>query len=200
MNSPAFLSGVTEFFLSWFEGLINGVVATMSGGGSGSGLIKWLSANWLSLFTMLVIGGCVVNVIVYLIRWRPQWWWFAKKRMVVDDVILEKPVHRKPSTIVPKHSSDEDKLFGDTPHAPIKHAVRSDAVVNEHALNSFESVNAAKHGKTSLFGDETDAVKPKSSQWYDEAPRRSSKSDLFETAPSTKTPKKQKSKDLFDVN
>ena len=156
MSSPAFLTGVTEFILSWFQYLVNGVVSLLSGSGSGGGFIRWLSESWLSLLTVLLIGGSVVNLIIYLIRWRPQWWWFAKKRMVVDDALVRKPV-RKSSAAQEKKNA----LFGDDDEisSPRKtvHTETKRSISEEEFGHAAEKASARSMG---LFGDEFPEEEP----------------------------------------
>lgn len=106
MNS-VFTTGFIKSLMGWLQSLINSLIGLI-GGSEGGSLLTWLAAHWKGLLIFLILAGCAVNVVVYLVRWRPQWWWFAKKRMVIDDTILEpkkkRPAPRvKPSSIVPIH-------------------------------------------------------------------------------------------------
>lgn len=97
-------TGFIKGLLSWFQHLVNSIISLISGSEGGS-LISFLARYWKGILVILFVIGCSVNLIVYLIRWRPQWWWFAKKRMIIDDSILEPRAKKKnavkPSTIVP---------------------------------------------------------------------------------------------------
>lgn len=117
MNSSSgvsFLSSIVTWLLGFYQDAVHGIIEMLTGGQT-EGLLMWLMKSWKSLFVMLVLGGIAVNVVVYVIRWKPYWWWFAKKRMVVNDELLgkrskartasKKPYRAheaKPSTIVPR--------------------------------------------------------------------------------------------------
>ena len=117
MGHDQFAGNVLEIMLSWFRALMSGVWSLFTGSSGGS-LLSWLSGSWKSLLVILLTIGVVMDVIVYLLRWRPFWWWFRKKRMVVDDAILEPnaplpssrrqaPARRvQPSTRIPRRDSD----------------------------------------------------------------------------------------------
>ena len=90
---------IIETLLGWFRYAINSVISMASG--SGGGLIKWLAESWLGILITLLVVCSVVNIIIYMVRWRPHWWWFAKKRMVVSDSIFE-PRKSKPKQSTPK--------------------------------------------------------------------------------------------------
>ena len=112
MNSSGgvkFLSRFVEWLLSFYQDAVDGLIDMLTGGQT-DGALMWLMKSWKSLFLLLLIGGIVLNVIIYFVRWKPHWWWFAKKRMVVDDALVEKKQKRaadpaparKPSTYIPK--------------------------------------------------------------------------------------------------
>ena len=92
---------IIETVLSWFRYLFNGCVSLFTGTEGGS-LIRWLSSSWIYLLVFLLIAGIVLNLVIYMIRWRPHWWWFGKKRMVIDDVLLTPRKKKKPSAAIKK--------------------------------------------------------------------------------------------------
>lgn len=101
--------------------------------------LKWLANNWLGILIALLIIGLAVDLLVWLLRWRPHWIWFNKKRIIIDDdhffdgeelidsglydpaLFAEKPVKRAapkrgvvPSTIVkrvPRGERASDDIF-----------------------------------------------------------------------------------------
>ncbi len=147
MGHNQFAGDVLEIMLSWFRALMNGVWSLFTGSGGGS-LLSWLSGSWKSLLVILLTIGVVMDVVVYLLRWRPFWWWFRKKRMVVDDAILEpsaplpsarrpSPSRRvQPSTRIPRREGDvrrepedesEDDLFMEPSLFDVKPSRQTDA-------------------------------------------------------------------------
>lgn len=111
--------GIIEVLLSWFKYLFGGIFGGITGG-SGGNFFKLLSGSWKGILVFILILGVTLNLVVYIVRWRPHWWWFAKKRMLVDDEIFEprkkktdtvseaKP-KTKPSTMVPKRTEPAKK-------------------------------------------------------------------------------------------
>ena len=108
MSNDFFGNKLIEVLLSWFQYLVNSIVALLSGS-EGGGFIKWLSNSWLGILFVLLICGSVINVSVYVIRWRPHWWWFAKKRMVVDDALVERK--KKPAPKARTQSANPSGMF-----------------------------------------------------------------------------------------
>lgn len=150
MDHNQFAANVLEVMLSWFRALMNGVWSLFTGSSGGS-LLRWLSGSWKSLLILLLAIGVAMDVVVYLLRWRPFWWWFRKKRMVVDDAILEPstplsssrrkaPARRvRPSTRIPRRQNaahtdadaQKDDLFMEPSPFDVKPARRSPAKPQE---------------------------------------------------------------------
>ena len=110
MTQNSFAANALETLLSWFESLVNGVWTLLSGADSAS-LLSWVSRNWIPLLVFFLIVGVLMDVFIYLLRWRPFWYWFRKKRMVVDDRTLEprrSSARTRPSTYVPVRTRRED--------------------------------------------------------------------------------------------
>lgn len=111
-------AGFIKGLLSWLQYLVNSLIGLI-GGTEGSSLISFLARYWKGILVFLFIIGCGANIVIYMIRWRPQWWWFAKKRMIIDDSILEpkgrKKTAVKPSTIVPVQKKKSSKPSRDLP-------------------------------------------------------------------------------------
>ena len=116
MTQNGFAADFLQILLGWLQTLFNGVWALFSGGSGGS-VLRWFSENWLSLLVVFLVFGIVMDVVIYLIRWRPFWWWFRKKRMVIDDEIYDdyarQPARTRdgktvvPSTIVKRKRKKE---------------------------------------------------------------------------------------------
>ena len=134
MNSSGgvkFLSRFVEWLLSFYQDAVDGLIDMLTGGQT-DGALMWLMKSWKSLFLLLLIGGIVLNVIIYFVRWKPHWWWFAKKRLVVNDELLDrrsaaaKP-RRKPSTIVPRKDAAESLKLSTIAPSPAGKPLKSES-------------------------------------------------------------------------
>ena len=86
MTITAYSNAIMNAMLSWLKGLANWVLRlfNLAGTGGGSPLL-WLSQHWLSLLILLMILGIALDLLVWLVRWRPHWVWLRKERVIVDD-------------------------------------------------------------------------------------------------------------------
>ena len=120
MTQNSFAANVLETLLSWFESLVNSVWTLISGA-NGATLLRWISKNWMLLLAFFLIVGVLMDIFIYLLRWRPFWYWFRKKRMVVDDRTLNprrSGPKTKPSTYIPVRNkrfadAEDDDIFGE---------------------------------------------------------------------------------------
>ena len=106
------LSDAFHGVLDWFQYIVNGIISFITGEGSSGGLISLILSHWKGLLVLALLVGTLINLLIYVARWKPHWWWFAKKRMIVNDELVRPKGHksaasspspaRKPSTIVPK--------------------------------------------------------------------------------------------------
>ncbi len=116
-------TAVVNIMMSWLKGLASWVLDLFSlAGNGGFSPIGWLSAHWVKLLVIFMVIGVVMDVLVWLMRWRPYWVWFQKKRIVINDdnffageelvdsglydpALFSDPEidrrHKAPSTIVP---------------------------------------------------------------------------------------------------
>jgi len=86
MTISGYSSAIVDGMLGWLKGLANWVLRLFNLAGSGSGSpLLWLSENWLKLLVILIILGLGVDLLVWLIRWRPYWVWFRKERVIIND-------------------------------------------------------------------------------------------------------------------
>lgn len=76
MNGAA--GTIFTFAFSWLRGILNGVWSLLSG--AGGWLVSFLSNNWLVVLLVLLIGGFVVDRLVYIFRWRPYYLWRRKEK------------------------------------------------------------------------------------------------------------------------
>lgn len=72
-----FANTLLSFILSWIRTLITNIwsVVTSEDGGA---LYRFLSQNWKTILLIMLIGGVVVDRLVYLFRWRPYYVWLSR--------------------------------------------------------------------------------------------------------------------------
>lgn len=84
MTQSGYTSAIVDTMLSWLKGLANWVLKLFNLSGGASPL-KFLANNWLKLLILFLLIGVTVDLLVWLIRWRPHWVWFHKKRVIIND-------------------------------------------------------------------------------------------------------------------
>ena len=84
MTQTAYTNAIVDAMLSWLKGVASWVLKLfhLSGGASP---LKFLANNWLKLLILFLIIGVAVDLLVWLVRWRPYWIWFRKKRVIIND-------------------------------------------------------------------------------------------------------------------
>lgn len=110
-------TAIMNMMLGWLKGVANWILGLFDlAGTSGFSPLTWLSDNWLMLLVILLAAGVVIDIIIWLVRWRPHWVWFNKKRIVINDdnffageelvdsglydpslFVTERPVRRRPA-------------------------------------------------------------------------------------------------------
>ena len=75
----AFANTLFSLLLSWVKGLAQSVWSMVSGGGAGSFFV-WLGDHWLALVLVLCVAGVVIDLLVWLLRWRPDLVWRTRWR------------------------------------------------------------------------------------------------------------------------
>ena len=75
---------IVNIMLGWLKGLASWVLRLFNLSGGFSPL-RFLANNWLQLLVILLIAGVAVDLLIWLIRWRPHWVWFRKKRVIIND-------------------------------------------------------------------------------------------------------------------
>lgn len=75
----AFANTLFSILLSWVKSLVQACWDLVSGGGA-SGFFVWLGDHWLPLAVVLCLCGVVVDLLIWLIRWRPDLVWRTKLR------------------------------------------------------------------------------------------------------------------------
>lgn len=79
-------TAVMNLMLGWLKGIANWILGLFDlAGTSAFSPLQWLSDNWKMMLITLLIAGVVIDVLVWLLRWRPHWVWFNKKRIVIHD-------------------------------------------------------------------------------------------------------------------
>ena len=84
MTQTGYTNAIVNAMLGWLKGFA-GWVLKLFNLNTGFSPLKFLADNWLKLLVILLIAGVVVDLLVWLIRWRPHWVWFHKKRVIIND-------------------------------------------------------------------------------------------------------------------
>lgn len=84
MTQTGYSNAIVDAMLGWLKGLASWVLKLFNLSGGVSPL-KFLANNWLKLLVFFLILGVVIDLLVWLIRWRPHWVWFHKTRVIIND-------------------------------------------------------------------------------------------------------------------
>lgn len=84
MTQTGYTNAIVNAMLSWLKGLASWVLRLFNLSG-GISPLKFLADNWLKILIFFLILGIAVDLLVWLIRWRPHWVWFRKKRVIIND-------------------------------------------------------------------------------------------------------------------
>ena len=84
MTQTGYANAIVNAMLGWLKGLASWVLRLFNLSGGFSPL-KFLADNWLKLLIVLLAVGVALDLLVWLIRWRPHWVWFRKKRVIIND-------------------------------------------------------------------------------------------------------------------
>ena len=86
MTITGYSNAIVDVMLGWLKGLANWVLRLFNLAGSArTSPLLWLSQNWLKLLVFFLIIGVGLDIVIWLIRWRPYWVWFRKERVIVND-------------------------------------------------------------------------------------------------------------------
>lgn len=96
MTQTGYSNAVVGTLLSWVKSLANWVLKLFNLK-KGISPLAFLSKHWLKLLIILMITGVAVDLIVWIVRWRPHWVWFGKKRVVINDKNFFEEEEKKPS-------------------------------------------------------------------------------------------------------
>lgn len=84
MTQSGVSNAIVDAMLSWLKGLASWVLKLFNLSGGFSPL-RFLANNWLKLLIFFLIVGVAMDLLIWLIRWRPHWVWFHKKRVIIND-------------------------------------------------------------------------------------------------------------------
>ena len=84
MTQTGYTNAIVNAMLGWLKGFA-GWVLKLFNLSTGFSPLRFLADNWLKLLVFFLILGVVVDLLVWLIRWRPHWVWFRKIRVVIND-------------------------------------------------------------------------------------------------------------------
>ena len=84
MTQTGYTNAIVDAMLGWLKGFASWVLKLFNLS-AGFSPLKFLANNWLKLLVILLIIGVTVDLLVWLIRWRPHWVWFHKKRVIIND-------------------------------------------------------------------------------------------------------------------
>lgn len=85
MTQSAYANSIINNMLGWLKGFAGWVLRLFNLAGSGGSPLAWLADHWLQLLIVLLATGIVIDLLVWLFRWRPYWVWFGKKRILIED-------------------------------------------------------------------------------------------------------------------
>ena len=80
MNS--FTNTVLTLMLGWLRTLLNAARDFISSDSS-TAFFDFFRNNWRILFLVLCIGGFALDILVYLIRWRPSPIWSRRRARII---------------------------------------------------------------------------------------------------------------------
>lgn len=109
-----FANSALNFLLGWMRGAAQWLWQLINSPESGSAL-DWLGQHWLSVTIVLCIAGIIIDLLVYLARWRPDLVWRSFFRRVSRSRMLKQaqepmmPIVQQADepTHVPVQSDDE---------------------------------------------------------------------------------------------
>ena len=109
----SFVHSILTLLLGWVQGAASLLWALVNLQYEG-GLFSWLSANWLPVTVLLCAAGMVIDLVVYLLRWRPLEVWrsfFRRLRSRREN----QPAHRLIRRWVYADGSSLEEQVGEVP-------------------------------------------------------------------------------------
>lgn len=68
-----FIHSMLELLLSWVKGVFSDIWSMLSG--DNGSFFAWMGRHWLSLVCVLLISGITLDLMIYILRWKPQRVW-----------------------------------------------------------------------------------------------------------------------------
>lgn len=84
MTQSGITGAIVNNLLGWLKGVASWVLRLFNLVGGASPL-QFLANNWLKLLIIMLIIGVGVDLLIWIVRWRPHWVWLHKKRVVIND-------------------------------------------------------------------------------------------------------------------
>ena len=86
MTMSGYSNAIVDVMLGWLKGFANWVLRLFNlAGSTRTSPLLWLSQNWMKLLIFFLLLGIIVDIVIWLIRWRPHWVWFRRERIIVND-------------------------------------------------------------------------------------------------------------------
>ena len=83
-----FSNAILSVLLGWLRALLNSVWQLLGSEGSGS-FFQFLRDHWTTVALVLIVGGFIVDRVVYFLRWRPDYLWRSRKRHASEPAAYE---------------------------------------------------------------------------------------------------------------
>lgn len=193
MTQTGYTNAIVDTMLGWLKGLASWVLRLFNLSAGGSPL-KFLANNWLHILVILLIAGVAVDLIIWLIRWRPHWVWFRKKRVIINDKNFFAKEHdldddfeprRKPQNRKPRRNWEDNEFVVPSTVVRRREDVKRSngrSQVKSMQMRDLEAARAEEMQHTDVFQDDLFNVNAKqkfSDKYEDEV---FNVSNLHETA------------------
>ena len=133
-----FANSLLHILLSWMRTLFSGLLSFAQD--TSTGLFAWLGSHWFSLAVILITLGIVLDAVIYMVRWRPQYVWRSR---------LHRLLHRRDDLDDPQFEEGYDSTlpnfnFADTPipdlqnDPPQEQLMETDLMQPEPQQETFE--------------------------------------------------------------
>ena len=77
-----FANSLLHLLLRWMRTLFGSLLNLLQG--DDSGMLAWVSRHWIPLAALLLIAGLVLDAVIYMARWRPQYVWRTRMRRMFN--------------------------------------------------------------------------------------------------------------------
>lgn len=74
--------------LGWAKNAVSWLWGVISDDGS-DGLMGWILGHWLLLLVLLCLGGILIDLVVYILRWQPYRVWRSRRESREEEDALE---------------------------------------------------------------------------------------------------------------